>query len=325
MADPVSGKTAECWVISEGHAGMENQARGLAERIGLPFRMLRVRPRPPWTWLPPGLWPAPLRALGPDSDRPEPPWPRLVVSCGRRAVPFALLARQSAGGRAFAVHIQDPKTRLDRFDLVVAPAHDRLAGSNVIETVGSLPHITPGRLAEAAAGFEESVAHLPRPLVAVLVGGTSTTYRLEAAEARELAEQLSRLAGSEGIGLAVTPSRRTGAANIRILREGLRDAPAVVWDLAGANPYLGWLGLADAVLVTCDSVNMVTEACVTGRPVQILDLPGGNARFARFHATMRERGYTRPFRGRLEHWTYDPPDDTGRVAMAVRKALGLAA
>lgn len=306
---------ATCWAASEGHAGMENQAVGLAERLGAPFRVKRLKPRAPWTWLPSGWWPAPLVALKPGSDELAPPWPDLLITSGRRSAPYSLYVKRASGGRTFTVHIQNPQCRLDRFDLVVPPRHDRLSGPNVVETFGALHRVTPERLRREAEKFRASVAHLPRPLVAVLVGGPNRVYSMPTEAVADLARKLRAL----DCGLAVTPSRRTGEMNLATLRNALAGAPAQVWDFTGDNPYFGWLGLADAVVVTCDSVSMASEACATGKPVFVAELPGGNARFQAFHRGLREAGYTRPFEGRLERWTYQPLDDVGMVAAEVRR------
>ncbi len=300
---------------------MENQAIALAEAVGLPHTVKRVRPRPPWTWLPPGCWPWPLAALGDDSDKIAAPWPDLLISCGRRAVPYALLAKRRSGGTTTIVHIQNPQTSLSRFDLVVPPRHDHLRGANVIETAASLHRITPARLAPAAAAFAPQLSHLPRPLVAVLIGGSNACYRLTPEIISTLAGQLRALCLEHGVGLAVTPSRRTGADNIKALRQALAGLPAVIWDFDGDNPYFGYLGLADAIIVTCDSVNMVSEACATGKPVHVVHLAGGNRKFNEFHASMQAAGYTRPFQGKLEQWQYLPADDMGQVTARVHELL----
>ena len=99
---------------------------------------------------------------------------------------------------------------------------------------------------------------------------------------------------------------------------GLKGLPALVWDGTGENPYFAYLALADAFLVTADSVSMISEAAATGKPVHILDLAGGDAKFARFHAAMRQAGITRPFAGRIEYWSYALPDDTARAGAALR-------
>jgi mitochondrial fission protein ELM1 len=310
-----------CWVLTEGHVGMVNQAIGLAEAMGLTPEVKRLEIREPWRHLPPLLWVGTLRAPGPGGDRLAPPWPDIVISCGKRSAVPALAVKRASGGRTVAVHIQTPPVPAGRFDLVVAPAHDGLAGPNVFVTRAAVHRVTPERLAEAAARFAPGLAHLPRPLVAVLIGGSNGRHRLTPDIMARVADQLAALARDRGVGLAVTPSRRTGGENEAILRDRLRGLNAVIWDGQGENPYFGYLGLADAVVVTADSVSMVSEAVSTGKPVYVVELPGASRRIDRFHAMLREAGMTRRFEGRIETWQYAPPDDTARAAAEVWRRL----
>jgi len=312
-----------CWVVTDGGAGMENQCRGLAEAVALPTVVKRVRPRPPWKWLPPPLCFAALRSLGPDSDRLEPPWPDLWIASGRQSVALTAAVRRASRGATFTVQIQSPGMSIANFDLVVVPRHDRLRGPNVLTTRGALHLVTPERLAAEAKRFAPRLAHLPRPLVAVLIGGSNSCYRLTPEVVAGFADRLATMARETGAGLAVTTSRRTGADSEAELRRRLEGVPAEIWDGSGDNPYFGYLGLADAVVVTCDSVSMVSEACTTGKPVYVLEMEGGNRKFRTFHAGLYGDGITRPFEGRLEQWRYAPLDDTARVAAEVRSRLRL--
>jgi len=309
--------SASAWVVTDGIIGTEKQCIGLAERIGLPFAVKRIKVRAPWRWLPPQTWLMPLAAIDPAGDRLDPPWPDLLIASGRKAVAPSIAIRRLSRGRTFTVQIQNPAVSLDNFDLVVAPRHDRLTGPNVISTAGALHGLTPEVLARAAERVAGQVEGLPRPLVLVLVGGANRVYRFGVAEAQSLAADLAKLHGT----LLVTTSRRTGAEQARALIAGLPPGRAIVWDGGGDNPYPGWLGLADAVVVTGDSVNMVTEACAAGRPVYVVELPGGSAKFRAFHELMRAEGHTRPFTGRLEDWTPARLDDTEHVAAVIRDRL----
>jgi mitochondrial fission protein ELM1 len=127
---------------------------------------------------------------------------------------------------------------------------------------------------------------------------------------------------STGGALLVTPSRRTPPDALRALCAALGDTPAAVWDGASENPYMGILACADAFVVTADSVNMVTEACYTGRPVMVADLPGGDRKFRAFHAGMQASGCTRPFRAALETWSYPPLDEMATIAVEVMRRIG---
>ena len=309
-----------CWIVTDGKAGMESQCLGLAEALGLDPVIKRIRPRFPWSTLPPQCWIAPLSAISDAGDPLGPPWPDLLIATGRATVaPAAAIKR--ANPATVAVQIQNPTIDPARFDLVVTPSHDRLIGPNVIQTMGALHRVTPGRLEEATNEFRDRYAALPRPLTGVLIGGANRQYRMSGATASRLGNLMADAARATGGGLAITPSRRTGDDNLSAILAPLAGLPVDVWDGTGDNPYFGILALADALVVTSDSVNMVTEACATGKPVYIFDLNGGSAKFGRFHTAFREAGMTRPFEGRTDSWIYTPPDDMTRATEAVRKLL----
>jgi mitochondrial fission protein ELM1 len=191
----------------------------------------------------------------------------------------------------------------------------------VMTTRGALHRVTPEMLAREAEKLLPQIAALPSPRIVVLIGGSNAAYRLTPQVMAPLAGQFCHMAKVTGGSLLVTPSRRTGADNRTILQNALRSVPSLVWDGQGANPYYGMLGLADFILVTCDSVNMISEACSTGKPVYVIDLPGGSDKFRRFHDALRKDGLTRPFEGRLEKWAYPPLDDMRAVAGRVREMM----
>ena len=295
---------------------MTNQCLGLAEALGLAPTVLTVRAAPPRRWLPPQLWWRPLTTL--EAPGATPPWPELVIATGRQSVAPALAIRKAAGGRARLVQIQNPTVDPARFDLIVTPRHDRLHAPNVLSTAGALHRVTAAMLEGESTRLAGRYAHLPRPLVAVLIGGTNRAFRLDATVAGGLGKSLAQLASAEGVGLAVTTSRRTDPAAIGVLREALADVPADIYAGDGDNPYFAMLGLADAVVATCDSVNMVSEALATAKPVHIIELPGGSVKFRRFLDALYTDGLARRFQGRFESWTYTPPDDMARAVAAVR-------
>lgn len=310
------------WVVTDGRAGMLNQARGLAEAIGLAVEAKTVHPRPPWTVLPVTLWPAPFAALGADSDRLEPPWPKVAIGCGWRSIPYILAIKRASAGRTFTIQLQHPRINPKHFDLVVPPEHDDLRGANVVPIIGSPNGVTPAKLEGAATKWATQLSKLPKPRVAALIGGASKSHRFVDEDARRLAAQLKDLA-AQGCGVMATTSRRTGETQARIMRDALVGTNAYCWNGQGENPYFGLLAFADAILVTSDSTNMVVEAAATGKPVYIVDIPGRDAKFDRLHASLKERGIARPFTGKIEHWTYEPLIETERVARIIRHKIGL--
>jgi uncharacterized protein len=311
---------APIWILHDGKVGLRNQALGVAEAVGLePIADKRLAIRYPWKALPPALWAFALHAPGEGGHRLEPPWPRLVIGAGGRAAAPALAIRAAAKGRCLAVQIQDPKISPSRFDLMVVPEHDRVRGDNVMVTHGAVHRVTRERLA-AAGEWQERLGFLPHPRIAVLIGGNNGVYRFGPEEMWPLAAQLASLAKG-GAGLMITPSRRTDAQSVTILRAALDGIPAYIWDGEGENPYFGILGLADHVIATADSISMITEASATGKPVHVVPLPGGSAKFDRFHQGMRASGITRAFTGTLDQWEYQAVDETARAGERIRQMM----
>lgn len=313
------------WVLTEGMAGMVTQAVGLAEAVGLPFQEKTIQLRAPWRWLPPQFWPSGVMGLDSSSDHLAPPWPDLVISCGRKSIGPALEIKRASGGHSFCAHIQNPHVRLSSFDLIVAGNHDDLDGDNVIVTKGAIHRVTPERLQAAAVEYESLLSKMPRPLIIVLVGGPNRVYNLSPKTAADFACKLAGFIEAVGGTLLVTPSRRTGVKNVAALQAGLQGCRAEIWDGNDANPYFGYLAHADQIIVTSDSVSMVSEACATGKPVYVFDLPGGSAKFRKFHQVLREEGITRPFTGEPCDWCYAPFDDTAYVAAEICRLMARSA
>jgi mitochondrial fission protein ELM1 len=317
------GGERSIWAVSDGRAGIEAQAVGLAQALArlrparvttkrLIFR--RAGHRPWW------LHPRPLHDLDPTSAIAA-PWPDVWIGCGRASVALSMRVRRWSNGKTFVVQLQDPRAPIGAFDLVIPPRHDRLAGPNVLPIIGSPHRLTPERLAEEAGAFEALLAPLPHPRVAVLIGGKSKAFDLPPAGAEAMAREIAAAVGEAGGSVMVTFSRRTPDAARAVLGARLAELPGVVWNGEGANPYFAFLAAADHILVTEDSTNMAAEAASTGRPVHILDLPGESPKFRRFHAELAQAGAARPFDGRLETWTYSPLRETQRAAEEIVRRL----
>src|SRR5207248_9572690 len=113
----------------------------------------------------------------------------------------------------------------------------------------------------------------PRPILAVLIGGANRSYRLSLDRLAAIADAIAGVLRAGGGSALVTPSRRTGAAGVALLRETLAGLPAEIWDGSGDNPYYAYLAAADAPLGTAGSVLVVSDAAATGKPVPNLQLP----------------------------------------------------
>jgi len=262
LAGDKPGDNAQCLALA-ARLGWETEAKQLA------YRSLGRSP-----WRPFG---EARFVLDPTKSSPlEPPWPDLVIGCGRRSVPVAWEIRSRSGGTVRLVQFGRPRADLDGFDLVVSSAQYLLPEHpKVLHLVLPLQAFDPNVRARAAAEWAPRFEGLPRPRIALLVGGTAVPFVLDVPAARRLAEQVNALVRAEGGSVLISTSRRTPEASARAICEGV-EAPVYVhrWTPAAEpNPYPAYLALADAFVVTGDSASMLADACSTGRPVWIADLP----------------------------------------------------
>lgn len=313
--------TLRAWIITDGKTGMDVQARGVADALGLDYEMKPVAPRGIWGMTAPWGPVAPSERFGEPGSPFAPPWPQIAIATGRASIPYLRALRRRAGAATYTVILQDPKTGAASADLIWVPAHDRLRGANVVTTLTAPHSVSPARLAALRRVVPPDIAALPSPRIAVILGGRNGVYAFTDADDDRLAGALASLA-SLGASFMITPSRRTHPRLIRAVDGATSAAPRLIWDGQGANPYPQFLAHADALIVTADSVNMCGEACATGRPVYVFSPSGGSAKFSRFHDGLIAAGATRPLPPRfeaLEYWAYPPIDSAAMIAAEIAK------
>jgi mitochondrial fission protein ELM1 len=292
-SDPhaVAGQTVapRTWLLLGEKPGDNAQARLLAEALGWPVEWRTLRMRPEWVLGKPPVRPSLAHVDRERSDPLAPPWPDLVVTVGRRLSSAALWVKQASGGATKLVLIGKPRRRLRRFDLVVAPAQYRVrARPNVVRIGLPWVRVDAAAVRADADAWRARLAPLPRPLLALLVGGPTKAVRFDAAVARALAARAAADAARAGGSLYVCASRRTPPALLEALAAAVpAGTPLYRWRPDDPdNPYLALLGLADRFAVTADSVTMMLEVARLGRPLAIAPLP---ARRAWWRALTRSR------------------------------------
>jgi mitochondrial fission protein ELM1 len=282
----MSGETAglrppRTWLMMGHKAGDNSQIRALAEALGWPFEIKHLVYRP--TELLTNLT-APTTLLGIVRHKCsplEPPWPELIISAGRRNEPVCrwIQARAAeAGQRVRLVHAGRPWAALERFDLIVTTPQYRLPRKpNVLHNTTPLHRVTEARLAEAAERWAPRLDHLPRPRIAVIIGGNAGPYVFDREAAALLGRAASVMAERAGGSLLVSTSARTPRHAIDTLEAAIGvSAELYRWTPdAAENPYFGYLALADAFIVTCESMSMLAETCATRKPVHMFDLHTG--------------------------------------------------
>jgi uncharacterized protein len=296
-------------ILGSGRIGHEVNALGVAAALGCEQEMRRVEPRYPFARL------APWGPVDPrDSAIFAGPVPDIVIASGRVTVPYVRAWKRRAP-KLFAAFLQDPRWARAEMDLIWVPQHDALRGANVVSTLTSPHPFSQARLAAARAAPDPRLAALPAPRCAILLGGQSGAQHFTAGDFARMGATIAAIR-AQGFNVMATPSRRTPSALTAAVRDNLGDG--FLWDGSGENPYGALLALADAILVTGDSANMVGEAAATGAPVHVFEPSGGGSKkLGKAIDALIARGAARRWEGRLERFAYTPIDSSAEIAAEI--------
>jgi uncharacterized protein len=317
------------WLLCDDRPGNRTQVLGVAEAMDIPFTEIPLT-YSPLIRIPNRLMGARLAGITADSQqRLLPPWPSLVIAAGRRTAPVARWIKKQSP-TTLLCHLMRPDMNFSGFDLVVVPRHDeppRLP--NVMTTLGAPHRVTFLMLEQAALGADALFPGLPRPFWGVLVGGDCKHGAFTAEDASRLGETLAALLQKNGGSALVTTSRRTSLSAQTALQQSLLPIPHFFWpwQAQGMNPYIPILGAADALVITQDSVAMLSEATATGRPLYLFPTFKPNP-FSSFHQTLENEGYLKKLpslekAAHFEHtpWAYSPVCIAKDVAISLQRLL----
>ena len=266
------------WILASPHSGDNTQLLALAEGLAWPFEVKRLVYRK----FEEGLRFLGLPTLlGVDRAASSPlaaPWPDLVICAGRGAEAVAFWIRKKANPKLRIVFIGTPWAGPAKFDLVITtPQYGLAEAANILHNDLPIHGVTAQKIAPEADIWRGRLGHLPSPRIALLVGGSSGPYLFTAERAARLGAEASVVAKSIGASLLVTTSARTSTEAADALAAAI-TVPHYFhrWEKAqDNNPFLGFLGLSDRIIVTADSISMLAEACVTGKPVSLFDIEEG--------------------------------------------------
>ncbi|MGB0748290.1 MAG: mitochondrial fission ELM1 family protein [Magnetospiraceae bacterium] len=316
----------DIWVLADDRAGNRSQCLGVAQALGLPYLTVNLAYTAAAA-LPNYLMGASFGGLTKDTRIAlSPPWPDLIITAGRRTAPVARHIKALSDGHCFVVQVMHPGgAGIEELDLVCVPRHDQIPLAPNMMAITGAPHgLSPQVLQDAGALWQARFDPLPRPWIALIVGGGTKRKGFPEAMARDLGRRANQLAKQAGGSLLVTTSRRTGAAAQPLFAEITVPSFVFRWGDTGDNPYRGYLALADHLIVTGDSVSMCSEACAAHGTVHIFAPKGFAAhKHTVLHQQLYEAGYARPLDDTLTVLSHPPLNAAVEIAAEIRRRIGL--
>ena len=309
-------------LLTEGMHGMISQVEGLAKALDLEFIHEKIEINNFWKLIPPKFTPTKSFTFKNKIINEF----NIVISCGRKSVIPSIYLKNKYKNKIINIHIQEPKVLLKNFDYIIAPEHDGLFGDNVLTTKGAIHYITQEDIEKTKnyliEKFQMNNYFNENKVVAVILGGPNKYYSYSDSIIKEVFEKIKTNFIESGHQAIVIPSIRTPKRVIEIAQNYF-DATELVITEVDKKAYLAALGMAKHIIVMCDSISMISEAAVTGKPIYVAQMPPikKNLRFSKFFDLFDSLQITKRLNNKVEDWRYEKLDETNRMAQYIKKNI----
>ena len=303
-------------LLTEGMHGMISQVEGLAKALGIDFIHEKIELNNFWKLIPPKLTPVKSYVFKNNIEKKF----NIIISCGRKSVIPSIYLKNKNKNKVVNIHIQDPKVSLDNFDFIVAPEHDGLDGKNVLKSKGAIHYLRDYELEENKNYLKSKINK--EKLVTLIVGGPNRYYNYNISIIDEIFLKIKNNFINNGYQLIFIPSLRTPKKIIDRAKNFFDENQIIVTDV-DKKAYLSSLMLTDHIIVTCDSISMISEAAMTGKPIYIAQLPviKNNLRFKKFFELFKSLSIIRNLENSVEKWSYEKLNETDKISIHIKEKL----
>ena len=304
-------------LLTEGLHGMISQVEGLAKALDLEYFHEKVELNNFWKFIPPKITPVKKFVFKNKIQRDF----DIIISCGRKSVIPSIFLKKINNKKIKNIHIQDPKVNFQNFDYIISPEHDDLKGENIISSKGAIHYLTITEIEEKKNYLSDRVAK-EKKIITLILGGPTKYYTYSNQNILNIFSKISKQILNKDFQLIVIPSNRTPIKTIELAKKFFSKEHLII-DRVDKNAYLSSLGVADYIIVTCDSSSMISEAALTGKPLYVAMIPPSkkDTRFQNFRKLFEKMNIIREFDEKLETWNYEKLDETKRIAYEIKNKL----
>jgi mitochondrial fission protein ELM1 len=322
----------EVWILADDRAGTSSQSIGLAETLGLPYKIINLQYSffinfPNCFFSSCGIR---LSKKNRDEFRNLTEFPKIIITAGRRAATAALFLKKLSKNKSKTIQIMNPNLSFHKFDLVILPKHDGFNEkdfSNLITTIGALNRVSENKILQESQKFADEFSSITKPKIALLLGGSSKSTKFSEASAIKLAKISSKITKNMNATLLVLNSRRTEQFLTDAVKSSLDcDFRFFDWqEIQDKNPYFAILQYADFFIITGDSVSMTSECCFLGKPTYIFDEKNISSKKHRFfHLDLFKKNHAKKLDEDmeiLEKFSASKLQETKRVAEIILSTI----
>ena len=311
------------WVISDGTKGMENQSLALAKLLSKNFKLIKYNPPYFLKKFPliRNLFIFKIKDHLLKNIHP----PKIVITTGKRMAGVSLALKSILKENVKTIHIQNPKLPFEYFDLLLIPEHDKITAKNVIQTKGALSFFNYNELKKIEEKKIKLIKGNKKNLILLMIGGNNKRYKPNNSDYYYLSMKILEATKNLSCQLVVLLSRRTPSKAVKILNSSFlkHNENFQIITSSEQNLYPDILKIADYMIVTSDSVNMISETASLSTPLFVSYLSKETGKILNFLKNLEKLGYIKNFEGKLFNYKKTKLNTNKETVLKVNKFLRL--
>ncbi len=189
----------------------------------------------------------------------------IVISCGTSTAAVNILLSKENNAKSIVV-MKPMLVALNRFNLAIIPKHDKpKIAENVVVTNGALNLVDSKSLGYYADKLKDRLGMLKDRRIGLLLGGDAKNFKMDHEAIEVIADNLIKAAAEHDAEILITTSRRTPRQIEELLRKKFFDKErcrllVIANEENSKGAVESILGLSDVVLVSEESISMISEA-----------------------------------------------------------------
>ena len=261
-------KSKFVWALIDNRTGNRNQILGVLSQLKLKYKIIEIKYNY-FAFLPNFFFQIfnkniHIRSLKKSLEKP---YPDIIISCGRRTATVSLELNKFFNFKPLCFHLMYPRFTFfkSNFSLIFTPKHDKVKKTKSIKKfLGSPSNV------ELLTNIKHKYSN---PIIFLIIGGDHGNYKLSIKEVEKLIADICKKIDKRG-SILITTSRRTSDIIINKI-DNLAKNNYFIKEIyhpnkyKNINPYIRYLSIANEIVVTGDSMSMISDACETRKPVRI--------------------------------------------------------
>ena len=310
------------WIITDGTKGMENQSIALAKLLNTNFKLIKFIPPYFLKKIPLIGRFVPISMINIDLNIK--PSPKFIITTGKRMAGISILVKFFFKHEIKTIHIQNPTVSSNYFDLLLIPEHDKIIGKNIINTKGALSFIDNNDVEILHTPIINNLKYKKKPIILFLIGGDNKRYKPNITNYYNLMLDIFKASQNINGKLIILTSRRTPTKAIKMINLMLKKYKinSYLYSGIGHNPYPDILKSADYIIVTSDSVNMISEAATLNIPLFVAYLKKEKGKIKAFLENLENLCIVKKFNNELFNYNKTKLNTNDETKLKVNKFFG---